>query len=634
LDWTKLTAEADKITSAPDFNQNVKAFQKQWNESQPLDQLDDKEAKEKYVTLHMEKIAKQHGLSEQTMKALVTQRMGQIYSEGAGEMAAHSDAIVGPLKKQLAEIEATKGPNSPEAAELRERIAKFDKVTGEYKTHLGSVGEVYKNMFPVPPSFMERFVSAFSFIADIAAAVASCIPGVGQAIGATYFGVKAVVAAAKGDVLGMFSSVASALPGLGAAIGGAAGAAVNTAGRAMQTGIGVGTSIAEGNVLGALGSLAGAGAGMTPVLDYAQRGLKMADGISRGDVSAIAGATGGILGPLSSNPVVQGIARNPVVQGVAQATQTAVPFIDAISKGDMSRALGAVAGPLGSLATGSPEAQRTLSLVNDGAAFASALQSGDYGRALSAFGTSFENMGAGPEAQAVVRSFNQFGDVLGAFGTGNPSRIAEVMQGALGDIAGGSLTRAFSGLSDVAGQMLDSPSLGAVMDLAGAGSRFLGGIGTGDLSTALKGVNHPDANQLAGWLDAARPLVQSMARGDYQRAMAELSKNPLTREIADQMSLLNPVADLAQSDFLKSLEQTLDHLNRLSHLTEEMHRFEDLEDAARQLQKRFGPDANAMAEHLLDRSGYVAPGPVLAMEEHKVQSASMAALRSSHDSLR
>src|SRR5262249_54558849 len=150
-----------------DFDKKVKDFQKQFNDVSPFKKLDDKEAREKYLTARMGALAKQYGLSEQTMKALVTQRMGQIYNEGAAEMGAASQEIVGPLRKQLAEVERTKGPGSAEAVALRERIAKLDKAAGPYTQHLGQVGETYKSLFPVPPSFAEGFIDALKTIGDV-----------------------------------------------------------------------------------------------------------------------------------------------------------------------------------------------------------------------------------------------------------------------------------------------------------------------------------------------------------------------------------------------------------------------------------------------------------------------------------
>jgi hypothetical protein len=617
LDFTKLTVEADKITSDPDFNKKVEEFRKEFNKN-GLVKLDEKEAREKYVTSQMDNLRKQYGLSEQTMKALVTQRMGQINTEGGVEMNAHRSAVLGPLMTQLSEIEKSKGPNSAEAVELRERIAKFDRVTGEYANHLSSVGEIQKKMFPVPASFMEGFVKAFSFIADIAAAVVSCIPGVGQALGAVYFGVKAIVAAAKGDVLGVFSSIASAIPGVGGAIGGAAGSALKTAGRMAQTAIGVASGIAEGNVLGALGSAAGLGSGVAPLLDFAQKGLKLADGISRGDISAIAGAAGGILGPLSNNPAVQGIVNNPVVKGIAEQTQNALPFIEGLASGDVGRALGGLASGLGPLASGSPEARQALDFVNDGARFAEALRSGDYGRAIAGLGTGFERMGSSPEAAALIGSFGQVSNLIGALGTGDPAQLANALRGQDGrpgflqEIGGGGLSKAFAGVSNLAGQMLGSPQFLEAMDLTRVGTRFFGALGSGALHKALDGaagMNESLAGSvqnLSGVLASARPLVQSMARGDFQSALEELRGNTLTAGTADRLGVLEPLADLAQGDWLKSLESTEANLGQLAGIDRQLHHFQDLERSIQQLQQRFG-QVDEMSRHLLDRSGFRAP---------------------------
>ncbi|MBI1786274.1 MAG: hypothetical protein HYR60_01830 [Acidobacteria bacterium] len=622
LDYTKLTVEADKITSDPDFGRKVADFQRQYNGSHPLDQLDEKKAKEKYVEIMMDGLRKQNGLSEQTMKSLVTQRMGQIYTEGASEMSSHRDVIILPLKKQLAEVEETKGPNSPEAIALRERIAKVEKTTGEYANHLGSVGEIHKNLFKVPPSFFEDFVSAFKVIGDVAAAVASCIPGVGQAVGAAYFGIKAIAAAAKGDVLGVFSSIASAIPGVGGAIGGATGAALNTAGRLAQTGIGVGSSIAEGNVMGALGSIAGLGSGMSPVLDYAQRGMRLADGISRGDIGAIAGAAGSVLGPLANNPAVQGIVRNPVVQGIAQQAQNAAPFLDAIAKGDMGRALGSVAGGLGPLAAGSPEAKRALDWINDGSRLIDAMRSGAYGKALGDLGSGFERMGASPEAAGLVQSFGQVTGFLNALGSNDPAQLARALggqDGFLRQIGGGELSKAFAGVSGAANQLLGSPQFHTATDLARSGSRFLGMLGAGDPVKLLEGAIRPGdplaaaTRELTGMLAPAAPLIQSMARGDYQRSIEQLRQHPLTSEVADQLALLGPFADLAQPQWLDSTEA---NLRQLAQLDTQLRPLLDLEKSIQQLQQRFGDDVDGIAQHLLARSGFTGlPEPTSARTE-------------------
>ena len=346
LDFTEITAEANKIASAPDFESKVQEYAKANDISDP------KEAREKYMTQQMDHLRLKYGLSEQEMSGLVTKRMAHIYGKGAEQMSGYSEAIVAPLKQQLAEVERTYGPNSPQATALRAQIAKFEQSTGAFTQHLSNVSETTKSLYPVPTSFWEDVVSALGPIADIAASICAVIPGVGPAITGVYFGVKAAVAAAKGDVLGVFSSVASALPGVGGVIGGATGAALNTAGKVAQAGIGFGTSVANGNVFGAVGSLAGVGSG--PAIDYARKGLALADGISRGDVTAIANGATGVLGPVVGN--------NPYIQQVAQYTQKAAPFIDAIASGDASKAFGIISSELGPFVANNPDAARALGL--------------------------------------------------------------------------------------------------------------------------------------------------------------------------------------------------------------------------------------------------------------------------------
>ncbi len=606
LDWTSLTAEADKVTSDPDFDKKVNEYAKQ-------NDLDLKEAREKYVTVHMEALAKKHGLTEQQMKTLVTQRMGQIHTKGAEEMAGYSQAIVEPMKQQLAVIERTLGPNSPEANELRARIAKFDNATGAYAQHLDNVGSTYKSMFPVPPSFAEDFVNSFSFIADIAAGIASLIPGVGQVVGGVYFGVKAIVAAAKGDVLGMFSSVASVVPGLGSAIGGATGAAIKTGGNLVKAGIGVGTSIAEGNVVGALGGLTGMAGiagigGSATALNYAQTGIRTADGIIRGDAGAVFGAAGGMLGPLSSNPAVQGVVQNPIVQGVMQYGPKAVPFFNAIASGDMSKALSIATGELGPLVANNPDAARALQMVNDGAKFIEGLRTGDYSKALGGLITNQELLGSGPAAVAFTQAMSQSSNLLLAMGSGSTQQVVEALQGKdgvtgfLNGMTNSGLSESMSQVSSVADQFVQSHALQSVMDLTRSGSRFLGALGNGDLRAALNNVNGIDSTALSGMLAAGQPLIQSMMRGDYQRAIEELQKNPLTSGVADQLAMFNALAHLATGDWQKSLNAYHANLSRIAHVQNEVEQFQKLEESTRELQKRFGADIQSMAEYLIESS--------------------------------
>ncbi len=598
MDFTELTAEANRIASAPDFEQKVQEYAQQ-------NDLDLKEAREKYMTQKMDSLRVKYGLTEQEMSGLVTKRMAHIYGKGAEQMHGHSQAIVGPLKHQLATIERTLGPNSREAQELRARIAKFENSTGAFTQHLGNVSEAARSMYPVPTSFTEDFIASLGPIADIAMAVVACVPGVGNVIGGIYFGVKAAMSAAKGDVLGMFSNMASALPGVGAAIGGATKAAFTTAGKVGQAAIGIGTSVADGNVLGAVGSFAGVGSG--PVMEYAKKTFALADGISRGDVTGIVNGATGVLGPVLGN--------NPLIQQVTQYSQKAAPFIDAIASGDASKALGIVSNELAPFIANNPDAARALGWVNDGLGFVNSLSKGDYGRAVGSLLTSHELLNAGPGA-SLINSLGQVSNLIGALGSGNPQQLVNVLRGENGFlqvIGGGGLSQAVGQISASANQILGSPQFQMVNDLTRSGSRFLNAIASGDLRSTLNnfsGLNAfagTDVQQLLSMLTSAQPLFQSMVHGDYQAGLAELRNNHIPADVADQFGIFEPFAEMVQGNARKSLEAYRVSLQKLVELQNEMEHFEKLEESTRQLEERYGEDFMGIAQHLIQHSGYRTP---------------------------
>jgi hypothetical protein len=598
LDFTELTAEANRIASAPDFESKVQEYAKANDISDP------KEAREKYMTQQMDHLRLKYGLSEQEMSGLVTKRMAHIYGKGAEQMNGYSQAIVAPLKQQLAEVERTYGPNSPQAMALRAQIAKFENSTGAFTQQLSNVSEAARSMYPVPTSFWEDVVSALGPIADIAASICAVIPGVGPAITGVYFGVKAAVAAAKGDVLGVFSSVASALPGVGGVIGGATGAALNTAGKLAQAGIGFGTSVANGNVLGAVGSLAGAGVVSGPAIDYARRGLAFADGISRGDVTGIVNGATGMLDPV--------VGSNPYVQQVTQYTQKAAPFIDAIVSGDASKAFGIISSELGPFVANNPDAARALGLVNDGIGFINSLGNGEYANAFGGLVSNYDLLNAGPGAQ-LVNSFGQVSNLVGALSSGNPQQLVDVLRGENGflqTIGSGALSQSVGQISDLANQAFMSPAFQTINDLTRSGSRFLRAIAGGDLLATLNnfaglsGFANPQVSQLLQMLNSAQPMFQSMMRGDYQIGLDEIRRSAIESEVADQFKMFEAFSDLVKGDARKSLEAYHANLGQLVELRNEIEHFEKLEEATQNLQERFGEDFTEMSNYLIRNSGY------------------------------
>ena len=618
LDWTSLTAQAEKITSDPDLDKKVAAFRKKYNKGRFLGigKIDMKEAKKKYITKQTEALAKKNGVSKQTMKSLVTQRMGQIYGEAGGMLKAQNKQLLGPLKKKLAHLEKTRGKKDPEVVALRAQIKKIEDATGPYTEHVNAVGDIYKGMFEVPPSWVETFVKVFTIVADIAAAIVSLIPGVGQIIGACYFGVKAIVAAVQGDLLGMFTSVASAIPGVGAAIGGAVGQGVKIAGQIAQAAIGVGKGIASGDVLGVIGGLASAaggvggvggavgkvanqvskglnvaaqagtfvdgavrgdvgrmlgglsgvaggvgamaapGSSLSKAMSYAQKGVNMADGIARGDIGAVVNSAASMAAPHI---------KNQTAKDVLKYAQKAVPFVDSVARGDLSGALNVVANELGNLPV-SGDAKKALNLAKNGIHFADALRAGDYGKALGNLSSGLQGLSGDPTFQKIAQGVGQGGDVLRGIQSGDPAAVLQALTGKdgqgglLSTMGAEGLSKAMGDMGKKASDLLGSPDFKTVMDVTRSGTAFVQGLANGDLDqslAAVAGLSGPLGKAVPGLkstLDTAVPLARAMAKGDFESALGSLAGSPLTQELGNKLGLLEPLSGLAKGTALKDLE--------------------------------------------------------------------------------
>src|SRR5262249_6496469 len=153
--------------------------------------------------------------------------------------------------------------------------------------------------------------------------------------------------------------------------------------------------------------------------------------------------------------------------------------------------------------------------------------------------------------------------------------------------------QAFSDMSRAAGQLLESSEFRSAMELTRSGSRFFSALGTGGLDGILKRATQvsqplgPAVRELSRILSSAAPLLQSMSRGDYGRAIAQLRKSGSTTEIADRLAMLEPLAGLTQMRLLKSLEGCRADLGRLAQIRYELDAIKKLENSARRLQQRF-----------------------------------------------
>jgi hypothetical protein len=667
LDLTGLTAQADKIMNEPDLDQKIRQWKKGKTKiGDPPDWAKDpskpipRDAKEDYLSERMESLAKEHGLSKQTMKHLVTERMGQVYEEAHGILMAHGGgAEIQKMREQLAKLEEAGQKDSPEAQALREKIAAFTKATGGYIDRVGETSEIYKSLFPMPPSFLEGFVNVLTAIArllpDIAAAVCSFLPGIGPAIGGAIAAIKGVVSSAvSGDILGAFGSVLNVIPGVGQlasksldmARSAVAGDWKGLAGSALSFVPGAGGSIAKtafqgavaaGNVVegaikgdlsqiadglsgaaGAAGGVLSKGSPASRAMDYLQKGSSLAGALASGDASRLLGAGADLLGQAGAATPLKELANNPIVRDVAKAAHKAAPFVEGLAGGDASKAMGAVADALGQV-PGSPATKKALGMLQDGLRFGEALRSGEYGRALGGLAGSLQQLGASPAAADLVQGVGQMTSLVGALGKGDPQALAGALQGAGGfvqQIGGGALSRGLSGLSSLAGNVLASPELKSAMDLTGAGTRFLGGLANGDLNRALTGVaglSGPLAKAvpgLSGLLNAAAPLVQSMARGDFQTALEALGKSQPGAGVAEKLGVLEPLAELANGRALQGLRSVEQGLGRLSQVQETLRYFEAIEEKTRELQSRYDRDWYEAARELSRRARLVrGPAP-------------------------
>jgi hypothetical protein len=322
LDHASLVTRAYQVANDPGFAAEVERTIAAAEKS--LGTLDDEKRQDIRAELLAKRlggVAKEYGLSEQAMKTLVTAKMGRVLQEGAAAVRGLSD----------------------------------DPATRAWADRLQATGATAASLFKVPPSFAEDLVSALSVIGDVLAAVVNVIPGVGQAISGAYFGVKAIVGLATGDILGAFKSILSAVPGFSAVFG-VAGAAINTGAKVLQAGIAAGEGIASGNPLafaGALGGMAGTlgidlekfvpgGEFVQDVIEQGKTARALVDGVMSGDVGGVLGATLPnelrALGAGALADQLDAIGASPAAQAFRETTAHVGRFAGALAAGDAAAA--------------------------------------------------------------------------------------------------------------------------------------------------------------------------------------------------------------------------------------------------------------------------------------------------------
>jgi hypothetical protein len=329
LEYSRLVDRAYEVANDPAFlaETNAAIADAERRLGRKLSEEQKQEVREKALEQRLGAVAREYGVSEQELKTLVVAKMGRLMQEGARlEKSLGHDLVWGTMFRRIAEIERTEGADSPKARRLREQVSEVGSRIDAQAARLHATGVTAAAVFKVPPSFAEDFVKAMRVIGDVLAAAVNLIPGVGQAISATYFGVKAIVCAAAGELLDAFKSLLSAVSGFAGVIATtthAVGAAkdtleaIGTVAKGIQTGVSGIQGIVEGDgfaIVGALGSAGGMAVkdlswiGPPSRLDPIELGVWSTkllpqaagtiDGIVRGDGDAVLEGLGGMLDEL------------------------------------------------------------------------------------------------------------------------------------------------------------------------------------------------------------------------------------------------------------------------------------------------------------------------------------------------
>ncbi len=461
LDVTSVTVEVDAITSA-------------------AASIKDPEDRKERVEEELAALAKERGISKQTLKSIVTQRMTQAYGEASSLLQGSVDS----LEVELARVQVDKGEDSREARALEARIAALKASLHTPLTHVRRTSATLSTALEVPKSTAEVVVDVARVALEIGMGIASLVPGAGQAIAGAYAGIKAVAAGASGDFIGMFAGLGSALAGIGGALG---STVLNTAGHAVTAGVAAGKAFATGDLLGGLagiGSVVGAAIGpvATKIVDSAKDGLEVAKGVIEGD---IAGVVSGFLDLSGVGPDIGG------------ALESATGFVEALGRGDISGAIGAAAGSVGGPvggAIGKLVAGDVMGALGELAPMIEGPLDDLIGEDVL---ETFRELGSDVAGDVVGRLIS--GDVLGAVGALAPS-----IEGPFGEIIGGLVT---GDVLAAVGRFADLFS-GPLAGVAGLGRDALGALAAGLGGPSLDG---PSLDAIGGVVVGLGELLGTMA---------------------------------------------------------------------------------------------------------------------------
>ncbi|MGF1528049.1 MAG: hypothetical protein ACFCBW_14830, partial [Candidatus Competibacterales bacterium] len=518
----------------------------------------------------IEELREKYGLSEDTMRELATQRLGQVYGEGAAQAGAIAQQQLEELTAAYDQIVAQEGVDSPRAQELQAQIQELEEVSAPYVEELEGFSEQLMDLYPVPKGFWETLgdimLGVLQFVGPM---LLNLIPGVGSALYAGYQGVRAAISFAQGDILGGLTSTVGALvPGAGAiggAVGGSVGQAITaiagTVGQVAKTGLGVGRGIeamANGDILGGFTQLAGAGlggAGAAGVdantLGTLQQGFNVATGATRAAVGLANGQPEQILAGLGS---FAGGIRDAAGDALGEAGVQTLNFLQdgarfggSLASGNFAAALDQLGQGLGNTALGGvlndPLVGQVTQWARQGADFAQDLTRGDFAGALGHLNQGLQGLpGLGGDQQALVdqaRHWSQAGTELaqglvdGRYGQALDTLTRELTPFMTQEMEGG--LRAFHHLMGAGEAVAHNDALGLQRQF-GRGVDELGPlfshVADGQLRQTFDALaagaqgllDNPQVTQAWQTLAAGAPFVQALTQGEVSRAFQGLEQ--------------------------------------------------------------------------------------------------------------
>lgn len=427
------------------------------------------------------------------------------------------------------------GPGYKEALHFVQRSSKGDVLdaVGGLSTEMG--GRIGEEAIKMGKNIAREDWGAVAGQLSQGAAMLAGAGGVaGEVASIAKTGIEAGRAAAsiadgisKGDGLEVLGGIAGGF-GVAGGVGGTAGDVANEISKDLKLVKSVGVTIdgaIKGNIgnvlnglsdtLGGISGLAGPKSPLGGALGYAQNGIAIAEKLSRGDFTGALSMGIGLASPYVSDPGV----RN-----VMDSVQSALPSLDAISKGNLGAGLGPLASQLGNFSSG------------------------------------IQKLVDSPDIQRLIIGVGQSGDLIQAIQKGDPGAIANALaqkNGLLQTMGGDSLSQTIRNVGNSAGEFLNSSAMRNVMDFTKTGTALMQSLANGKPDQALGILGNALGQampQLRPALQSLVPMAQSMARGDFSSALKQLAQNPQTRALADQLGLLTPLANLAQGAVLPNLE--------------------------------------------------------------------------------